>query len=141
MSYSLNAQQEGRIQLPSVSVMLGGRTYRTNPVQINILRPGTTDKLDLEVTLFEQRCYVGQPVILTVRFYISTDIGDFQFNIPALNSNAFYVEDPDVSNQQVKQFRLSMGMSVFVNQTRVVHNGKDSILLSFSKVSDLLLQR
>ena len=134
MSYSLHAQQEGQIRLPTVAVTLGGKTYQTNPVQLNILKPGMTDKLDLEVTLSEQRCYVGQPVILTVKFYISADIGDFQFNIPAFSNDAFYIDDPDVSNQQVKQFRLSTGMSVFVTQSRITHKGKDSILLAFSKV-------
>ncbi len=134
MSYSLQTQQEGQIQLPAAAVTLGGRTYQTNPVQVNILKPGMTDKLDLEVTLSEQRCYVGQPVMLTVKFYISADIGDFQFNIPALGSDAFYIEDPDVSNQQVKQYRLSTGMIIFASQSRVVHKGKESILLAFSKV-------
>jgi hypothetical protein len=134
MSYSLSAQQAGQVQIPPTAVTIEGRTYVTNPVVVNILKPGTTDKLDLEVTLSEQRCYVGQPVILTVKFYISADIGDFQFNIPALSSNSFYIEDPDISNQQVKQFRLNTGMSVFVSQSRVVHKGKDSILLAFSKV-------
>jgi hypothetical protein len=134
MSFSLSAQQEGQMRLPSITVTLGGKTYQTNPVQLNILKPGMTDKLDFEVTLSEQQCYVGQPVILTVKFYISADIGDFQFNIPALSSDAFYIEDPDVSNQQVKQFRLSTGMSAFVAQSRIIHKGKDSILLAFSKV-------
>jgi len=134
MSYSLSAQQAGQVQIPPTAVTIEGRTYTTNPVVVNILKPGTTDKLDLEVTLSEQRCYVGQPVMLTVKFYISAEIGDFQFNITALNSDAFYIEDPDVSNQQVKQFRLSTGMSVFVTQNRIIHKGKDSILLAFTKV-------
>lgn len=134
MSYSLYAQQEGQIQLPAVAVTLGGKTYQTNPVQLNILKPGITDKLDLDITLSEQRCYVGQPVISTVKFYISADISDFQFNIPAFSSNAFYIEDPDVSNRQVKQFRLNTSMTVFASQSRIVHKGKDSILLAFSKV-------
>jgi hypothetical protein len=134
MSYSLSAQQAGQAQIPPTAVTLDGRIYMTNPVVVNILKPGTTDQLDLEVTLSQQRCYVGQPVILTVKFYVSTDIGDFQFNIPALSSDAFYIEDPDVSNQQVKQFRLSTGMLVYASQSRVVHKGKESILLAFSKV-------
>jgi len=134
MSYSLSAQQTGQLQIPPTAVKIEGTTYTTNPIVVNILKPGTTDQLDLEVTLSEQQCYVGQPVILTVKFYISADIGDFQFNIPALSSDSFYIEDPDISSQQVKQFRLNTGMSVFASQSRVVHKGKDSILLSFSKV-------
>lgn len=134
MSYSLSTQQTGQAQIPPTAVTIDGRTYTTNPVVVNILKPGTTDKLDFEVTLSEQQCYVGQPVILTVKFYISADIGDFQFNIPALSSNSFYIEDPDILSQQVKQFRLNTGMSVFVSQSRVLHKGKESILLAFSKV-------
>jgi hypothetical protein len=134
MSYSLVCNQAGRIQLPPVTVTLDGRNYQTNPVEVNILKPGSTDRLDLEVTLSEQHCYVGQPVIMTVKFYISADIGDFQFNIPAFTSDEFYIEEPDISNQQAREYNLGNGVIVRVSQNRTVHNGKDSILLSFSKV-------
>lgn len=134
MSYSLVSNQVGQICLPPVTVTLDGKNYQTNPVKVNILKPGTTDQLDIEVTLSEQRCYVGQPVIMTVRFYISADIGDFQFNIPALTSGDFYIEEPDITNQQAKEYNLGNGIIVRISQYRTVHNGRDSILLSFSKV-------
>ena len=134
MTYNLTASQAGRIRLPSLTVEHEGKTYQTNPVAVNIIKPGTTDQLDLEVTLSQQQCYVGQPVIMTVKFYISADIGDFQFNIPAFNSEAFYIEDPDVSNPQAKLYRLNTGITVLVSQYKVVHNNKDSFLVSFSKV-------
>ncbi len=134
MSYSLTANQLGRISLPPITVMLDGKNYQTNPLEVNILKPGTTDQLNLEVTLSEQQCYVGQPVIMTIKFYISADIGDFQFNIPAFTNDAFYLEEPDTSNPQAKEFNLGNGITVLVSQYRTTHNGKDSILLSFSKV-------
>jgi len=136
MSYSLTASQAGTIQLRPVTVTVGERAYRTNPVGVNILKPGTTDKLDLEVTLSEQQCYVGQPVMMTVKFYVSADIGDFQFNIPVLNSDLFGFANPDVVNPRAKQFRLSAAMRqpVFVTQSSVVHKGRNATLLSFSKV-------
>ena len=134
MSYSLVSNQVGQIHLPPVTVTLDGKDYQTNPLEVNILKPGTTDQLDLEVTLSQQQCYVGQPVIMTVKFYISADIGDFQFNIPALTSGDFYIEEPDVSNQQAKEYDLGNGIIVRVSQYRTTHNGKDSILLSFSKI-------
>jgi hypothetical protein len=134
MSYSLTANQAGRINLPPVTVTIAGKNYQTNPVEVNILQPGTTDQLDLNVTLSGQKCYIGQPVIMTIKFYISTDIGDFQFNIPAFTSDAFYLEEPDVSNPQAKEYDLGNGTTVFVSQYRTTHNGRKSILLSFSKV-------
>lgn len=134
MSYALTAGWAGRIQLQPVTVTVDGKTYKTNPVEVNILQPGTTDKLDLEVKLSDSQSYVGQPVVMTVNFYISADVGDFQFNIPPFSSNAFYVEDPDVPAKGAKQYRLTTGMTVSANQYRVTHKGKDSILLTFSKV-------
>lgn len=134
MSYLLTSNQAGQIHLPPVTVTLDGQTYQTNPVEVNILKPGTTNQLDLEVTLSEQKCYLGQPIIMTIKFYISADIGDFQFNIPAFTSDAFYLEEPDISNQQAKEYDLGNGIIVLVSRYRTVHNGKDSILLSFSKV-------
>ncbi len=134
MTYTLTASQAGQTQLPSLTVEHEGKTYKTNPVAVNIIKPGTTDQLDLEVTLSQQQCYVGQPVIMTVKFYISANIGDFQFNIPAFSNDAFYIEEPDVSNPQAKLYRLNTGITVMVSQYRLVHKDKDSILLSFSKV-------
>ncbi|HCO96471.1 MAG TPA: hypothetical protein DIU00_21445 [Phycisphaerales bacterium] len=134
MTYSLTASRAGRIQLPSLAVEHEGKTYQTNPVVVNIIKPGTTDQLDLEVTLSQQQCYVGQPIIMTVKFYISTNIGDFQFNIPTFSNDAFYIEEPNVSNPQAKLYRLNTGIPITVSQYRVVHKDKESILLSFSKV-------
>ena len=134
MVYSLTADRAGPAQLPSVTIEHEGKTYRTNPVIINISKPGTTDQLDLEVTLSEQECYVGQPLIMTVRFYVSADIGDFQFNLPALSNDAFEIEEPDVADPQAKLYRLRTGMTVLVSQYRVEHNNKNAILVTFKKV-------
>ncbi len=136
MSYLLSAGEAERIQLAPVTVTVGGTPYRTNPVEVNVLRPGTTDKLDLEVKLSEERCYVGQPVVMVVNFYYAADITDPQFNVPVFNSGLFYFDDADVIDPRAKQFRLSATISepVFVTQGRTVRKGKSCFLLTFSKV-------
>ena len=135
MTYILTANQAGRIQIPSLTVEVDSKTYRTNPVAVDIIKPGTTQLLNLEVTLSQQQCYVGQPVIITVKFYFSATIKEnFQFNIPALSGDDFYIEEPDVTDPQAKLYRLNSGMTIIASQYRVVHNGRESILLSFSKV-------
>jgi len=133
MGYALTARKEGRIRLPAVTVTIEGRKYRTNPVAVTVVKPGTTDRLDIEVTLSEEKCYVGQPVIMTVKLYVPQDIRDFQFNIPAFESGMFELEDPVIS-QAAKQFDIGTGVTVFVSQRQVTHNGRGSVLLSFSKV-------
>ena len=134
MSYTLNCSQAGPRQIPPLTVIVDGKNYQTNPVQINVLRLGTTDNLDLEVDLSEKQCYVGQPVIMTVKFYVMTNVGDFNFNIPAFSGEDFYLEDPDTANPQAKQYRIGNEVTVLANQYRTTHNGRDAILLSFSKV-------
>ena len=134
MNYALTVAEPGRITLPPLNVSIDGRDYQTNPLQLNILKPGTTDLLDLEIALSDQKCYVGQPVIMTVKFYICTDIGNFNFNIPAFTSDSFHLEDPQITDPQAKQFRLAADITVFVSQSRTTHNGREAILLSFSKV-------
>mgnify|MGYP000518805052 CR=1 FL=1 len=134
MSYSLVSNQAGYIELGSVKVAVAGKSYQTNPVTVNILKPGTTDQLDLEVTLSENKCYVGQPVLMTIKFYFSADINDPQFNIPVFNGDSFYFENPDIPGRQVKEYDLGSGVTVLVSQHQVRHKGKQSNVLILRKI-------
>jgi hypothetical protein len=136
MSYSLTINRSGQIQLPPVTVTLDGKQYQTNPVKLNILQPGTTDKLDFDVVFSEEKCYVGQPVIMTVKFYVlsTADVGEFQFNLPALTSDSFFIEEPEITDPQAKLFRLNNNITVHVSQRAVQHDGRNFILVSFNKV-------
>jgi hypothetical protein len=117
MNYVLTAGQTGQMRIPAVTVTVDGKQYQTNEIVVNVVKPGTTDQLELEVALSQDKCYTGQPVILTVKFYVYSNVGDYQFNIPALTNDAFYVED----NEAMKQFRIN-------------RRNREAILLTFSKV-------
>lgn len=134
MTYALTVNQAGRVQIPSVSVELDGKTYRTNPVTVNVIKPGTTDRLDVEMTLSEQQCFTGQPILLTINFYYATEIKNTQFNVPVLGSDAFYFENPDVGNQQAQEYDLGTGVTVMVSQLEAMHNGRRSNLLVMRKI-------
>jgi hypothetical protein len=103
MNYVLIAGPAGIMRIPAVTVTINGKQYQTNEIVMTVVKPGTTDQLELEVTLSQEKCYAGQPVILTVKFYVYSNIGDYQFDIPALSSDAFYVED----NEATKQYRVN----------------------------------
>jgi hypothetical protein len=117
MNYVLTAGPAGVMHIPAVNVTVNGKQYQTNEIVLTVVKPGTTDQLELEVTLSQEKCYAGQPVILTVKFYVFANVGDYQLNIPALNSDAFYVEDNENTKQQ-----------------RVNRRNRDAVLLTFSKV-------
>jgi hypothetical protein len=75
-------------------------------------------------------------VIMTVMFYVSpsADVGEFQFNLPALTSDSFYIEEAEISDPQAKLFRLHSGITAYVSQRAVQHKYKSFILVSFNKV-------
>jgi hypothetical protein len=136
MGYSLTINRPGQIKLPSITVTVDGKEHPTNPIQLNILQPSTTDELDFDIVFSEQKCYVGQPVIMTVKFYasVSVDVGDFKFNLPAVTSNSFYIEEPEISNPQSKLYHPYPGITTYRSTRMVQYKGKDFLLFSFNLV-------
>jgi len=134
MTYTLTVNQTGMVQLPPVTVQVDGKTYRTNPVTATITKPGTTNQLDLEMALSEQQCFVGQPVLLTIKFYYYTKTENPQFDIPVLGSDAFYFENPDVWGQQVQEADLGNETTVLVSQHQEMRNGRQSNLIILRKI-------
>ena len=136
VSYSLVVNSPGPVTLPSVTVTVEGKAYPTNPVQVNILKPGTTDKLALEVDLADRTCYVGQPVLMTIRLYVAADadVGEAEFNVPVFSDNRFLFEDPQTIDPQAKLHRITLSVAAYITQADVRRNGRDWNLVSFSKV-------
>jgi hypothetical protein len=117
MNYILTAGQARTIRIPSLAVTVEGKSYKTDPVELNVAQPGTTDQLELETTLSQPQCYEGQAVTLTVKLYVFANIANYQFDMPASTSDAFYVEDLEAT----KQYRVN-------------RRNKEAILLTSSKV-------
>jgi hypothetical protein len=135
MNYTLLVKSPGTITLPSIPVIVNKKTYRTNPVEVTVLKPGTTDKLDLKVTLSDTTCYVGQPVIMTAHFYVAanTDVKDFSIDIPGFDADRFILDDPVVPNG-AKQYQITSGLPVYVTQTNVLHKNRQCFDVALSKV-------
>lgn len=134
MNYSLRCDTEGLFIIPSVNVIVDGKTYKTNPVQVNILKPGETDQLYIELDLSETRCYVGQPVVLTVKFYRYAEVGEFNLRVPLFEGDDFVFEDTDSIDPRARLNQLGNGITVYVTEDRVTHRDREAILLKFSKV-------
>ena len=84
-SYELTPKREGRLVIPSVTVTSNGRSTRTDPVVINARKPVETEDFKLRMSLSKDHCYVGEPVILTVTWYIGKDVRDYRFTLPLLS--------------------------------------------------------
>ncbi len=134
MTYLLHAENTGPIALPPVTVVIKGKTYRTNPVSLTVVQPGQTDQLDVEIALTPKECYVGQPVELAIRLYYTQDIRDSRFSIPILTDDAFVFENPDTVPSGAREAELAPGITMVITQQTTVHKGRRTNLLMLHKV-------
>jgi len=137
MTYQLLANQPGTITIPSVNVTIDGTVHTTNPVEVNVVRPATSDKMEMKISLSATNCYVGQQIVLTVRWFIHSDIvssvGDFNFDVPAFASGDFFIEDIDPAANGNYNRNVS-GIGVLIAQQPVKYKGAEYAQVLFSKI-------
>ena len=135
MNYSLTSDQTGVVEIPSVTVTINGKNYQTNRLAVTILKPGATDKMHFDLTLSQQECYVGQPVIMNVEWTISAPLRNANINVPAFNSGDFYIEDVSETKKAWAQSELTInGVAVLLQEQRESRNGIKVSVISFTKV-------
>ncbi len=137
-NYRLTAKRAGELTIPAVSVTAGGQTRRTQPVRIHARPPEENDDFKLRLELSEQHCYVGQPVILTVTWYIARNVEQFDFNVPILEDKRFDVEgfDEDIDpSQQDNYVRIPLGNDVAIGRKgQATIDGRQFLTVKFEKV-------
>lgn len=141
LTYQLIAPDKGQYTIPSVNVTVDGKTYQTNSVTISVVEPGTTKQIDVEAKLSTQTCYMGQPVILTMSFYIWTDIvrakqiANIDIQVPILENKNFILEDIDSIPANTTQAVLPVnGREENVYQDQLLHDGVNCVRVRLTKV-------
>lgn len=136
LTYYLSSNETGPILLPGVTVTYDGKKYTTEPVSINVLKPDSTDKMLLNVTLSDEKCYVGQPVIMTLEWIILADVKNASFNVPIFSSDDFYFEDitSDSSSGGLQGAHVINGIEVLLKEERKTYKDTDAAIISFQKV-------
>ncbi|UCF05331.1 MAG: BatD family protein, partial [bacterium] len=101
-----------------------------------VRRPSETEEFKLRITLSRETCYVGEPVVLTVTWYLRLDVQDFRFTMPVLGSDAFLFEDPEISPDRSKRYyRIPVGSGeVIAEKSRGILDGVNYATIRFSKV-------
>lgn len=134
-NYAITAGKAGKMSLPPVTVTVDGRTYTTNPVEVTVSQPGTTDRMQVEFSLSEKRCYVGQPLVMTVRWIISVSWEGAGFDVPVFKSDGFYIEDAsDPAAAQAAQQIAIHSIPVAIAAERQLIKGTEAQIISFRKV-------
>jgi len=104
-SYQITPLRAGNITIPPIQVVSGSETVVTRPVSLRASKPEETDDFKIRMNLSQNTCYVGEPVTLTVTWYLSGDVETANFAIPFLeNKDRFFVADPKIDTHSGRQY-------------------------------------
>jgi hypothetical protein len=135
-SYQLTPKREGRLVIPPVTVSAKGHTTNTNPVVINARRAVESDDFKLTLRLSKDHCYVGEPVTLTVTWYLGKDVNGFNFTLSILNNKNLDFFNPAVDTQSGKKlYRIPLGDGEVIGEKgRGRIGGKEFATITFEKI-------
>jgi len=88
-TYELSPKRTGRLRISPASVKVGGRVYRTRPIGIEVVEPEEREDIKIRLSLSKNRCYVGEPLILTLTWYFGVNIQGGRIQFP------FFEEEED----------------------------------------------
>ena len=135
MQFNLTPRRKGQLTIPAVPVKVKSQTFSTNPVVVGVDTPVETQDFKLRMTLSRSSCYVGEPVVLTVTWYIGRDVEEFAFSMPVLGSGDFAVETPEVKVDQTRRYyRIPVGaQEVIAEKGTGVLDGRNYATIGFKK--------
>ena len=135
-SYRLTPIQPGRQIIPAIEVHVAGKTLHTRSIAIMVKRPQETGDFKLRLALDPVRCYVGQPVVLTITWYIGKNTRNFSFTIPVLNDSRFEHDEFSLQQESGKKY-LSLeiaGSKTIASKSTAMLAGKEYLTVQFHKV-------
>jgi hypothetical protein len=139
-SFRLTPKKTGRLVIPSVSVAVdtqGTKVLRTEQIAIQVNAPESSDDFQLEVHYSKTRFYVGEPVILTVTWYLSRGVEGVNFNLPVLETEGLTVMDPKVEQDPGKQYvQIQVGPQgpILAEKGSKTHKAREYTTVTFRKV-------
>lgn len=107
LPYQFIPQRPGVLSIPAVTVTAAGTKFTTEPVIIRAKEPQETEEFKLRLSLSSETCYTGEPVTLTVTWYLGLNVSSYQFTFPLMKGEKFDLFDPEiVQNPSLEYIRL-----------------------------------
>ena len=94
LSWTILAKKIGKINIPSLSVIIDDKKYSTNPIGINVKKSPTKNNLTnlfIEVKPNKNIAYVGEQVTVTYRLYTKNNLSIENIEYP--KNEGFWNED------------------------------------------------
>jgi hypothetical protein len=103
-SYRLSPKRAGNLEIPAITVRAEGQSVQTPPLTIAARKPMETDKFKLRLQLPKARCYVGEPITLTLTWYIGQPVRGFAFSLPLLSNGSLFFADPPMDTSGNRKY-------------------------------------
>jgi hypothetical protein len=136
LSWRLTPQREGRLTIPGFTVTAAGKKFTTQAIPVMVRKPRENDQFKLRCSLSKKSCYAGEPVTLTVKWYLSNKARSVAFSVPGLNNDTFTVHDVEVQQQPNREYYkipVNEGEAIGV-MSREQLEGETFTVLTFQKI-------
>jgi hypothetical protein len=134
-SYHLTAAKPGMLTIPSVTIRAGGKTLRTQPIAIHVVPPSESMDFKLRLSLSETKAYVGQPVILTLTWYVGKSVQNYAFNVPILTDKRFTFADPKIQIDPDRHLEISLpGGKAIAEKGQATLDGREFLTVQLRKI-------
>ena len=136
LNYNLIARRAGNLTIPSIQVLTDRGRVKTRPIVIRAKQPAETENFKLRLSLSKHKCYVGEPVVLTVKWYLGQDVKGFEFALPVLHDDHFLFADPNIESSKNRQlYRIPVGQDEVIGEkSQGELDGKTYATITFQKV-------
>lgn len=94
LTWTLVAKQPGSVTIPSLTIAVGGKKVKTNPIQMKVQGTGRTssrDELYISVEVDNREAYVGEQVTVTYKLYTRVNMSLQSIDYP--KGTGFWIED------------------------------------------------
>jgi oxygen tolerance protein BatD len=134
-NYRLTAKKAGDFEIPSFTIAADGKTLRTRPIAIRATPPQESNDFKLRVNFSDRKVYVGQPILMTVTWYVGKNVRSFQMNVPVLNDERLKFDDPKITPAPETHVQVPLnGGQVIAEKGRGVYDGRDFLTVQFQKI-------
>lgn len=136
MNYRLVASRAGSLEIPAITLSIGGQTFTTRPIPIRARAPEPVSGFKLLCEYSKDTCYAGEPITLTTTIYIGDRVRSLSVSLPAVTSSRFHsepLEPVQQANGQYYQIPVN-GQEVIAEKGESRLDGESYVTLTFKHV-------
>lgn len=131
--YKVKISDKSVKKLPKAVATVGGKRYLTNSVGMTVKEAAETDEFKLRIQGNRKTVYVGEPMLITTRWYLRQNIKGFEFSLPETTSFEVYPATDEVLQKETLKAEI-LGEDTKINRTTGMLDGQEFTVFEFQKL-------